>query len=687
MTILTTRCMQRFVLLSAVLLAVSPVAAQDGERKPNLDDVEPFARIWYPATLQYDSMMFMASVAKEAEIDTPFGMMAAMQDRFKKQYEGLEGVRAGVMFVMLDTESEPNAIQTTPFSNIGVPSSKAISFMKVADQAEFEKRVRAQIQMFGPLGKLTGSGDRFTFEMTFPMVITSGGDGNSGSRTMKRHFRFANGMLFEADFEELFDLRLPNADALRIGQRFEDWDIFLELNVDGIPQPVRKTAWKAIELATQTALQQFDDEDEISYLARRSTGEFQLDLLEALVLETKSVRAGMKFATDVDPIRVHLEVQAREKTNLARHFGELGLVDERLTTLRDQPAALTFAMSWAMPDAARKALAGYFQFGRDRLEQQIGANFEAQVAVEQLFRNFENSLDDGNGDLVVKLARTKNEFAVFGGMKLRDANQTADSLELLLNALPSEGNSGVRTSVDKEGRRYLSFLTEDIPFRVVEESIDRVPGRLHFAVTGSTLWFCLGGKDSIETLQNVIATASKPDGKPRSRPVPFLIDIALYRWLADEETADGFSRLPQMALEGIERQIHEWQMAQMKQAITVAREARDAAVKEDDEASSEVTAAQKAAQEQIRQIYRQMPDFKFEASYLRKLLTERQSDFRVEVNAAKERISVDARIGSGLAKLAVARVLDIQMRWARTMQRQIQPPPRAEPAPAAKQAP
>ena len=106
-----------------------------------------------------------------------------------------------------------------------------------------------------------------------------------------------------------------------------------------ISKRTRGMAWQIVRLATQTALQQFDNEDDTSYFARRSSGEFQLNLLESMILDTDSVRVGLKYATDDEPIRLRVEIDARNRSNLAKHFGNMSRGDKRLASLRDRPSA------------------------------------------------------------------------------------------------------------------------------------------------------------------------------------------------------------------------------------------------------------------------------------------------------------------------------------------------------------
>jgi hypothetical protein len=214
-------------------------------------------------------------------------------------------------------------------------------------------------------------------------------------------------------------------------------------------------------------------------------------------------------------------------------------------------------------------------------------------------------------------------------------------------------------SVDEKGRRYLSFLTEDIPFRVVKDSIDKVPGRLHFCISDETLWFCLGGNDSLKTLQGVVQDASDSVNKPRRQSVQFLIDLSLSRWLADDKTANGFSRLPHLVLESGERFIHDWFMSSI-QGAQVESTAAVSETKKIDKDGKEVT-------ERVQYTIPKMTA-KFKKSYLDKLLTKKQSGFRVELNATPKQIRLEGQMGSGLAKIFIARIMHIQMSWMEDME-------------------
>jgi hypothetical protein len=555
-----------------------------------------------------------------------------------------------------------------PAANL--PEPKSIQFI-VMERDEFDKYVKTQTQMYGGQGKIEGEGDQRIHTLNFNLQNNGEDEENPRFPVYRQFFRYANGVVYQSDFEELFTMDLPSAKELKIDPKRSEWDIYAEIDPTAISKRTRGMAWQIVRLATQTALQQFDNEDDTSYFARRSSGEFQLNLLESMILDTDSVRVGLKYATDDEPIRLRVEIDARNRSNLAKHFGNMSRGDKRLASLRDRPSAITFATSWSIPDAGKKMVDGFFKLGRLQLEELLGTNFEAMIAVDDLFKMFAKSLEDGSGDMVIKLARTDNEFAIFGGMKLVDAERVGKGLELLLRTLPEIDGSGVRNSVDKDGRRYLSFLTEDIPFRVVKDSIDKVPGRLHFCVADETLWFCLGGNDSLETLEDIVKKASDSVNKPRRESVQFLIDLSLNRWLADDDTADGFSRLPHLALESGERMIHNWFLGTMQGARAQVEEVQDTVVELKQDGKNGVAKDGKNGIEKTERVQFTMPAFtaEFKESYLEKLLTKKQSGVRIELNATPKQIRLEVSVGVGLTKILIARVMSAQMSMMENMQK------------------
>ena len=492
-------------------------AAKKDEKPRNLG--RPAVRLWYPSTFLLDYMNFLRDVTKEVGLTRAERMFGPIEAQFKDLREQVEGHQTG-SFLYLAKKKAANAFEALlPAANL--PEIVTVQFI-VIERDQFDSFVRHTTMFGGGSGKIDGEGDRRTHTITY-----GGGanlvdaEGNKiAPQVRQQFFRYSNGAVFFSDVEEVFTMKLPTAKELRNSSGKTDWDIYAEVDPTAVDKKTRGMAWQMVRLATQTALQQFDNEDDTSYFARRTSGEFQLNLLESLILDTDKLRVGLKYATDDEPIQMLFAIDARDRSNLAKHFGNLSRGDKRLASLRDQPSALTFATSWSIPDAGKKMVDGFFKLGRTQLEKLLGTNSEAMVAVDDLFKGFAKSLDDGSGDMVVKLARVENEFAVFGGMKLVDAERVGKSLELLLRTLPEIDGSAVRSTVDKEGRRYLSFLTEDIPFRVVEDSIDKVPGRLHFCISDETLWFCLGGDKSLKTLQGVVERAAESVNKPRRKSVP-----------------------------------------------------------------------------------------------------------------------------------------------------------------------
>jgi hypothetical protein len=285
-----------------------------------------------------------------------------------------------------------------------------------------------------------------------------------------------------------------------------------------------------------------------------------------------------------------------------------------------------------MPTNFRTVLKAMFENGKIRLQEQLAADPDALLAVEDMFTVLSETIDDGAADAIMKLGGdAKDGYAVYGGLRIKGATQLAKSLSIALNGLPKTLDSEISTK-QEDGREFLSFRLDELRLPGVDEN-KQLPAQLHFTVAESCLWFSLGGKTSFDVLKSCLADL---EGKTsRSAPAaPFVVDLNLSEWLKSEkqEAQNPFSEVPMDTLQRFEQMLHRSMANAVKDGMSMPGS-----------------------------ISPQM-NMDFRDSYLAKALKEGQDELYLEIDTSPRTVRAKARVGEGVIKFFVARVMDVQNR-------------------------
>jgi hypothetical protein len=156
-----------------------------------------------------------------------------------------------------------------------------------------------------------------------------------------------------------------------------------------------------------------------------------------------------------------------------------------------------------------------------------------------------------------------------------------------------------------------------------------IPAQLNLTATGSWLWITIGDQRAVDMLQQIVADSEESLSRT-GIGAPLLVRMKLSKWLGN--TDDSLSRVPSQWLETAERWLQKTTAPKMSISLNGANLQTDAS---------------------------SGGEFK---SYAAAALTPEDSDVEFRIRSAEKEILVDAQVGTGLAKFAVAQFLDSQSR-------------------------
>lgn len=625
---------------------------------------KPVARVWYSKLSGQSAFQYMRNVGEEMGIQSMFMMLPADVGRVATPG-------------MLRSDGELKGMLVYLTKGL-IPLPETLNFRRVRDEAEFRKLVLERKNQFGEVAELIGAKDRYEVKVNFQQMVSGlqppdrkePADGEEarprgaiafsvriGSTTpadasdkpsdsddaessaemqlasMSTYFRFHDGIMFESRAPELHEMRLPDLDALTLKKKQRALDLYADIDLSQIPEAFKQIIWGTLATKANAFLQQYDGEPDEEYALRKKSGDYSLALAKAAVLEVDRIQLSLSFASDKEPLRASLVVDARKNSNLAKQLGEVSGGVSGFGALNRHDAPLTISSAWQMPENFRALLKALFDQGRVLLRDELVTDSDSLLALEEISRILSETVDAGAADAIVRLGGNVTDgFALYGGLRVKDADELGRHLSELLATLPAAPENDIRVTREG-GREFLSLRLDELEIPGLAEN-QHLPAQLHFTVAESCLWFSVGGSTSFDTLVQCLQTVEQDRSERRLKAAPFVMHLNLSQWLQSDQAdaANRFSELPAHTLERFERAVHR-SIAEQFSFSVFGPNGKLAA-----------------------------PEMEFRDSYLTKAIRSGQDELHLEIDTSPTRVRIDARVGEGLIRFFVARLMEVQAR-------------------------
>ena len=468
-----------------------------------------------------------------------------------------------------------------------IPSAEQIQYTEVVDQAEFVKLVQARKTQ--DTTTIEGSDDRYktTITSTWRQDVTAqdnvdidlsgdeqpknnvtiriGAGPSSGpivqaqriddgtlieenGRKYREHstrtvsyFRYHDGMMFESQYSDLWNTALPSGDSLRAGGN-TGMNGEVTFYPDRIPTGFRHLAWNALNGAASSELQQRDGEKDDDYTLRRTSSDAGLALVQAAIFDTQQISGWMRFATDEEPIRGELKVEARKNSKLGKTLGDFASANSRFAPILNDDAAATFHVAVNLTEDWKKTGEAWSSFyGREFV---AGGYYDpGEPETVAAFKGVIDSLGSiarhGTLEALVKVGWTEQSGAVvYGGLQIDDNPNLVNSL---MTILKDEEPPDEFYELTQKGE--LQMLQINIPDDEMPEGLHL--GRLYITQSNSCLWFAIGGENASAILTQSITRCQESGGRARTPVLTAIVD--LQRWMSyPQDDPTGLTRLPEL---------------------------------------------------------------------------------------------------------------------------------------------
>jgi hypothetical protein len=494
---------------------IGSLSAQEAERAFEQSAVPPIAVVNFAGVerLLDDVDYLFGSVKRNDLIEVVEGLLGNVGD-----LRGLERGRPFGVMVFL----RPGL----------VPQPVPVGYLPVSDAAALARTVE-----IGPVTTRKISEDRYEIV----------------GRRQTLFARMIGDYAFVANEEDLLEREFP-VPTEAYASLTTRYDFSIDIRPENMPPGMRDLFVNLLRTNAQAQLQRRDNESEVAYAFRKSQGMQNLQLIESLLKETRSITLGLDASRESRKAVLELVIVAKEGTPYLQQLQ--GLADEasRFTAIIDDEVPLSFSVNSKIDEQTRKAHAELLNAGErrvaqivTRLERPRGEEGErprgsepdpsAAALAERIFAPLKSVNERGSLDAFAQFrGDPEKKFVALAGMVLPGAaDMEAPVRELIdrVRAARPDIASGfeVQYGVAEAGGVSLHRLTP----REIRERDRRfwgdTPG-LYVGFDQNTVWLALGGTAAVPALDEAITRVKNADLATRNQPgAPFKLVVTANRWV------------------------------------------------------------------------------------------------------------------------------------------------------------
>lgn len=633
------------VVLTLLLSSFSTIVAQEETPDPSKAKGKVIGRVWHSQVNGLSLMNYVQNVGKDIGLPRSPIMMLA----------GGIGSGASMLGNAREVELKGTMIFLETFPNPGTPHF--ISFRKVEDQKEFEKIVQAEVRQMGPMGELIGEGDKLEVQMHLNRIrtLTDGQtpapaeDGEERSfrieirsevrlgdapaeptgqpeipDSFSTFYRYHDGVMYSGQMKSLHFVDLPTSDSMLPAEKFEGNDIHGVFELGQVPKHLKQALWVSLKAETETYMQRFDNEATGDHALRHVVGQGRLELLKAAMFDIDTAEFSIRFASDSNKdIRASVRLEAGKSSRLAETLQQLNRTPSRLGVLREESSPFVLSTTFDLPEWTQPIATEFVDSVKAKM--QAAAPDEAvNQMIGELFAPIMRAAESRDLDAAIRMEGDfESGMVLAGGLRLPDSEEFQTTLETLLLLKSGEGLSAGRTTIGDSEAIHVSL--ESVQPAFAEAA---VPVQLFFVGRGSYLWFAVGGDNAGDVLAEQLQSEENVLNA-QVRAMPLMVRMKLSQWFGENQ--DGVSRLPSQMVTALEKGLADIFSPMFGMSVMV-------------NGSS---------------IQPKKQEF---SSYAKKLLTAETSDLEVRLETSGRSLSLNAEIGTGVARFLVAQYAAAQNR-------------------------
>ncbi|MFO0978498.1 MAG: hypothetical protein U0996_18980 [Planctomycetaceae bacterium] len=454
-----------------------------------------------------------------------------------------------------------------------IPSFDVVSFQQVVDEDDAKRLMKGRSTQMGGNSDLTELGDgkyrqattiswsselpanadssmyeKNTppstpgYELTQKVVEKDGKKFLESSQVITNRYRYHDGLLYEAAFEELYEMELPNVESIRSGVDATR-DLGFTAWLDRIPLGIRQLGWNMLNGAVGSQLQQRDEEPDAVYNMRRSAGDMGMALVQSFLFDVDSADGWANFAGENDgSLRAQLRIQTRRNSSLSgRLIKSSGT--SRFAPILSDSAVGTFHLCVRLSDeapAALQAVAEWLPIGA----KEGGGGPELETAAATLSGLLLQVAEHRNLELLLKVGYSKASDGVFyGGIQLGDHENLLRHAYEVMRRLPAAGIDQMLSLTEDGGMQMIRIQLPPESTEGLRTELGTNITHIYLAHQNSCLWFAIGTEKAREIIRASVARCLENSTGAKTPLMSGRLDMQ--QWLAlPQDDPAGIAQMP-----------------------------------------------------------------------------------------------------------------------------------------------
>ena len=327
------------------------------------------------------------------------------------------------------------------------------------------------------------------------------------------------------DPDPAFERDLPDPGAL-VSALTSQFDVAISLDVESIPKGTRDLVLNMLTSTMSTQMQQRDDEPESTYKIRKSWMEADIDGMKLFFDECRRISFGLNVVSEQRAAHVDVLLDVREGTKMLEEICASATKPSYFTPIISDTSPISLSWSAVIAERDIERYEGVLEGLKGELARAIEENDLGSIPDDgsPLFHAIaalQETVSEGHLDAFGQFYRDSSEkLVVAGALRVQDGNAISVGLLDLLMRVQGQGDIG---QIETGYREHAGVNFHRIEFKNPDAGALKLFGSnpgITFGVGERSIWACIGGDDSFETLTGVMDDLVEAYENPTDHQVP-----------------------------------------------------------------------------------------------------------------------------------------------------------------------
>ncbi|MEZ6132648.1 MAG: hypothetical protein R3C59_28610 [Planctomycetaceae bacterium] len=397
------------------------------------------------------------------------------------------------------------------------PSSEFVAFLPVSSPEEFQAMMET-----GPVVMREEPNEPGRYELISPR--------RNIQIRIQNDYAFIQ--LPPMDPDPAFDRDLPDVTNL-VAAQARQFDVSVTLDVEAVPKPTRDLLFNMLASMMSTQHQQRDEEPDAVYAVRDAWQQRDIAGLKLVFQDTQRITIGLGVDVESNGANLDLLLDARAASDLLSEIFMSATKPSYFTPLVSDDAPLSVSYSNLLAERDRKGFADSLEAAKGLVAKTIEDQDLGDIPTEgsPLFNALtalRETAQEGHLDMFAQFYRDSEEkLAVVAAFRVQDGEAVASGIQDLLMRLQGRDTIG---DIEIGADEHAGITFHELEFRNPDagalELFGSHPG-VRFGAGSRSLWICVGGDASFDTLTGVMDQLQAAYENPIEREIPASVRVVL----------------------------------------------------------------------------------------------------------------------------------------------------------------